>query len=193
MKYEEALQKLLEGNKRFAERHMSHPDQTIERQIKILQGQHPFAAILGCSDSRIPPEIIFDQGLGDLFIIRVAGNILDDIIIGSIEYAVEHLDVNLVMVMGHSNCGAIRATISGSEVSLNTGYIVKSLLPVVEKARELQGDIYENTTKLNIMETVEKLKTTPPVLDKVVEKGQVKIVGAYYNLETGLVELLKHV
>ncbi|MEQ8168212.1 MAG: carbonic anhydrase [Candidatus Eremiobacterota bacterium] len=193
MTSDEALQELLEGNKRFIERHMKHPDQTIERQIEIIQGQNPFAIILGCSDSRIPPEIIFDQGLGDLFVIRVAGNMLDDIIMGSIEYAVEHLNVTLVMVMGHSKCGAVKASISGSNFSPNIKFIVNSLMPSVAKAKELKGDIYENTTKLNILKAVDELTANPPILDKLVAKGQLKIVGAYYNLETGLVEILKHV
>lgn len=193
MTSDEALKKLIEGNIRFAERHMCHPDQTIERQNEIIQGQHPFAVILGCSDSRIPPEIIFDQGLGDLFVIRVAGNLIDDLITGSIEYAVEHLDVKLVMVMGHSNCGAVKATIAGGKASPNTGCIISSILPSVEKAREMEGDIYENTTRINIMSVVEKLRATPPVLDKLVEKGQVRITGSYYNLETGIVEILNHI
>ncbi|MEQ8189842.1 MAG: carbonic anhydrase [Candidatus Eremiobacterota bacterium] len=190
---DEALKKLITGNKRFAERNMQHPNQTEERQNEIISGQKPFAIILSCSDSRIPPEIVFDQGLGDLFVIRVAGNILDDIIKGSIEYAVDHLKVKLVMVMGHSNCGALKAAIAGDNVSINISHIINSLLPSVAKARELKGDIHENATKLNILRAVEKLMASPPVLDTLVEKGQIKIVGAYYDLETGLVEILKHV
>ncbi len=190
---DEALKKLITGNKRFAERNMQHPNQTEERQNEIISGQKPFAIILSCSDSRIPPEIVFDQGLGDLFVIRVAGNILDDIIKGSIEYAVDHLKVKLVMVLGHSNCGALKAAIAGGKVSMNISHIIDSLLPSVTKARELKGDIHENATKLNILRAVEKLMASPPVLDTLVEKGQVKIVGAYYDLETGLVEILKHV
>lgn len=193
MTSDEALKKLIAGNKRFAERNMSHPNQTRERQDEITKGQSPFAIILSCSDSRIPPEIIFDQGLGDLFIIRVAGNILDEIIKGSIEYAVEHLKVKLVMVLGHSNCGALRAAISGGNVTDNIRHIIDSLLPSITKARELKGDIHENATKLNILRAVEKLMVTPPVLDTLVEKGHLKIVGAYYNLESGLIEILKHV
>ena len=190
---DEALKKLITGNKRFAERNMQHPNQTEERQNEIIAGQKPFAIILSCSDSRIPPEIVFDQGLGDLFVIRVAGNILDDIIKGSIEYAVDHLKVKLVMVLGHSNCGALKAAISGGRVSMNISQIIDSLLPSVTKARELKGDIHENATKLNILRAVEQLMASPPVLDTLVKKGQLKIVGAYYNLETGLVEILKHV
>jgi len=190
---DEALKKLITGNKRFAEKNMQHPNQTEERQNEIIAGQKPFAIILSCSDSRIPPEIVFDQGLGDLFVIRVAGNILDDIIKGSIEYAVDHLKVKLVMVLGHSNCGALKAAISGGKVSMNISHIIDSLLPSVTKARELKGDIHENATKLNILRAVEKLMESPPVLDTLVEKGHLKIVGAYYNLETGLVEILKHV
>ena len=190
---DEALKKLIAGNKRFAERKMSHPNQTKERQVEITQKQSPFAVILSCSDSRIPPEIVFDQGLGDLFVIRVAGNLIDDLITGSIEYAVEHLNVKLVMVMGHSNCGALKAVISGGNVSVNIRHIVNSLLPSVKKARELKGDLHENATRINILRAVEKLMVTPPVLNKLSEKGHIKIVGSYYNLESGLVQILKHI
>ena len=114
---EQALQKLMEGNARYASGNTSHPDQSMERRYELVAGQHPFAVIVGCSDSRIAPELIFDQGLGDIFVIRAAGQVLDDVAIGSIEYAVEHLGVPLVVVLGHDSCGAVTATLEGGEVA----------------------------------------------------------------------------
>jgi len=104
------LRRLMEGNKRYVVSHLIHPDQSSERRFELKHGQHPFAIILGCSDSRVPPEVVFDQGLGDLYVVRVAGNVLDQMIVASIEYAVLHVGVSLVMVMGHSQCGAVAAT-----------------------------------------------------------------------------------
>jgi len=104
------LRKLMDGNKRYIASHLIHPDQSSERRFELKHGQHPFAIILGCSDSRVPPEVVFDQGLGDLYVVRVAGNVLDQMIVASIEYAVLHLNVSLVMVMGHTQCGAVATT-----------------------------------------------------------------------------------
>ena len=111
---DEALLKLKQGNNHFVHVHMKHPDETKHRREELVKGQHPFVAILSCSDSRVPSEIIFDQGLGDIFSIRNAGNVLDEHIIGSIEYAVYHLGIKLVVVMGHQECGAVNAAISDS-------------------------------------------------------------------------------
>src|SRR5690606_34992881 len=112
------LERLLDGNKRFEENHPIHPDQTLDRVRDLQQGQHPFAVIISCSDSRVPPELIFDQGLGDLFVIRNAGNIISDYELGSVEYAVEHLDTKLIVVLGHKQCGAIGAFIEHKNDSI---------------------------------------------------------------------------
>ena len=117
----EAIQKLKDGNKRFIKNQAQHPDESIERKKEMLKGQHPFVVILSCSDSRVPPELIFDQGLGDIFEIRNAGNVLNEHVIGSIEYAVMHCGVKLIVIMGHQDCGAIAATLSGIS---ETKYIV---------------------------------------------------------------------
>ncbi|HEY4484757.1 MAG TPA: carbonic anhydrase, partial [Nitrospiria bacterium] len=108
---DKALTMLMEGNARYVEGKMLHPNQAADRMGELAKGQHPFAVILGCADSRVPPEIVFDQGLGDLFVLRVAGNIADDAVIGSIEYAVEHLGTTLVFVLGHERCGAVSAAV----------------------------------------------------------------------------------
>ena len=135
-----ALARLLEGNARYVESRAARPDQTPERRAEVATVQHPFALVLGCADSRVPPEIVFDQGLGDLFVIRVAGNVLDDQVLASIEYGVEHLHIPLVIVLGHERCGAVVATIDAS-VRANVQHVVHDILEedVVEKLAEEHG------------------------------------------------------
>jgi len=189
MKFEEALQRLIEGNKRFVNSKPIHPNQTSSRCSEVLQGQEPFAVIVGCSDSRIPPEIIFDQGIGDLFIIRTAGNIVDDIAIGSIEYAVDHLAVQLVVVLGHGKCGAVTATVQGGEAHGCIPCILKNIAPAVEKAKKQSGELTDNAIRNNIDIVVEKLVSSKPILSKSINKGKLKIIGAYYDIERRAVEI----
>jgi len=190
MKIDENVQKLIEGNKRFAASKPIHPNQTTERRVEVSKGQKPFAVILGCSDSRIPPEIIFDQGLGDLFIIRVAGNIVDDIALGSIEYAVDHLGVQLVVVLGHGKCGAVSATVQGGEAHGHINCIVKAIAPAVEKAKKQSGDLIDNSIKANVELVVDQIVSSKPILSELVKEAKLKIAGAYYNIENGVVELI---
>jgi len=187
---DEALQKLMDGNKRYVVAQLTHPDQNKERIAEVVKGQHPFAIILGCSDSRVPPEIIFDQGIGDLFIIRVAGNITDDITIGSIEYAVEHLGVKLIVVLGHEKCGAVDATVKGGEAPGHIKFLIDAIKPAVEKAKAQSGDILDNAIRNNVEIVVNQLKSSTPILKEATEKG-LKIVGARYDLDEGKVEILK--
>lgn len=186
----DALQKLADGNKRFTGSKLIHPNQTGERRAEVSKGQKPFAVIVGCSDSRIPPEIIFDQGLGDLFVIRVAGNIADEIALGSIEYAVEHLGTQLVMVLGHGKCGAVTATAQGGEAHGHIGSIVKTIAPAVEKVRGKPGDLADNAIRANVGLVVDTIMTSKPILAKLAGEGKIKVVGAYYNIESGSVEML---
>jgi len=190
MKFEEAIQKLIEGNKRFINLKLIHPNQNSSRCAEVLQGQKPFAVIVGCSDSRIPPEIIFDQGIGDLFIIRTAGNIVDDIAIGSIEYAVDHLGVQLVVVMGHGKCGAVTATVQGGEARGCISCILNNITPAVEKAKKQSGDLINNAIRNNIDIVVKKLASSKPILSESIDKGKLKIIGAYYNIESRAVEIV---
>ena len=190
MKNDDAMLKLLEGNKRFVASKLVHPNQTAERRAEVANGQAPFAVIVGCSDSRIPPEIIFDQGLGDLFIIRVAGNIVDDVALGSIEYAVDHLGTDLVVVLGHGKCGAVSATVQGGEAHGHIADIVKVIAPAVEKAKSQSGDIIDNAIKANIELVVDKISSSKPILSNLVSSGKLKIIGAYYNIESGAVEIM---
>lgn len=185
-----AQKKLLEGNKRFVEGKMSHPDQAAARRTELAKSQHPFAVIVSCSDSRVPPEVLFDQGLGDLFVIRLAGNILNDAAIGSIEYAVEHLGAKYVMVLGHERCGAVDATVKGGEAPGHIGSLVKAIQPAVDKAKTQQGDLLDNAVKANVAMVVQQLKTSAPILEESVKKGSLAIVGARYDLDEGAVAIL---
>lgn len=187
----EAFQRLLDGNNRYINQKLNHPNQTIERRKDIVKGQKPFAIILSCSDSRVPPEIIFDQGLGDLFVIRVAGNVLDTTVIASAEYATEHLGVQLLVVLGHSKCGAVSAAVSDH---VHTGYVselLKAIDPAVMKAKRMDGDIIENATKANVEMVVAQLKTKSPIISRFVDTNKLEIIGAYYDLESGEVNIIK--
>ncbi len=188
---DQALRTLIDGNKRYASLKQKHPNQGLKRRAEVSKGQKPFAVIVGCSDSRIPPEILFDQGLGDIFVIRVAGNIVDDVALGSIEYAVDHLGATLVVVLGHSKCGAVTATVQGGEAHGHIGSIVKAIVPAVKKAKGKKGDLTDNAIRANVELVSKQVKTSTPILAKLVRAGKVKVVGAYYDIDSGLVEILK--
>jgi carbonic anhydrase len=187
---EEVLQKLLDGNQRYAASKRVHPNQTGERRRRLVAGQNPLATILGCSDSRVPPEIIFDQGLGDLFVLRVAGNVLNDMILGSIEYAVDHLRTPLVIVLGHSNCGAIEATIANDDLEGHLVSLATAIQPSVYDTRGKPGNVIDNTAKANARRVADKIKRSEPVLARTVRAGKVSVVTAFYKLDTGVVEIL---
>src|SRR3954449_3735222 len=125
----DALARLMHGNRRYARHKEQHPDESLARRKELIGGQHPFAVILGCADSRVPPELLFDQGLGDLFVIRVAGNIVDDVVLGSIEYAFEHLDTKLIMVLAHEKCGAVSVAVQGGSAPGHLTTLVQAIQP----------------------------------------------------------------
>jgi carbonic anhydrase len=185
-----ALTRLMEGNKRFADRKAQHPDQSVARLREIEPAQHPFAVVLSCSDSRVSPEVVFDQGLGDLFVIRVAGNVTDDAVVGSVEYAVEHLKTPLVVVLGHQGCGAVQAAVSASQEANHTHSFVDAIKPLVEEAKSQPGDAVDNCVRLNVTHVVKQLQASQPVLAELTQKSKLRIVGAYYSLHTGAVTLL---
>lgn len=187
---EKALKKLLQGNEHYVKEKLEHPHQTIEWMKNLTEEQHPFAIIIGCSDSRVPPEIIFDQGIGDLFIVRLAGNVVDDQVLGSIEYAVDHLDVPLIMVVGHEKCGAIEAAVNGKETPGHIDSLIKLLRPAVEQAKGLPGDMVENVARLNVKLTVDALSKSNPILAEKLKEDKLLIVGSYYHLDTGIIEIL---
>jgi carbonic anhydrase len=180
----------MSGNSRFASDRMRHPDQSLLRRKEIAHKQEPFAIILTCADSRVAPEIYFDQGLGDLFIIRNAGNVLNDHVIGSMEYAVEHLKVPLIMVVGHERCGAVAAAVAGGHAPGHIGSIVESITPAVNASHEQAGDHVNNAVITHAQMTAAALRGCGPILAEAVKAGQVKVVAARFDLDSGRVELL---
>lgn len=186
----QALKKLTDGNNRYVRGKAIHPHHNRNRLREIAPSQHPFAVVLGCADSRVSPEILFDRGLGDLFDIRVAGNILDDAILGSIEYAVAELGVPLIVVLGHERCGAVKAALEGKPVPGHIGNLVAAINPAVAKVKGQAGDPWENAVRANVKMVAEKLKNSPPILAGLVKAGKVKIVGARYDLDDGKVAII---
>jgi len=190
----EVLLRLMNGNKLYVAGKPRHPRLTLERRVEVANDQKPFAAILGCSDSRVPPEILFDQGLGDLFVIRVAGNVVDDAVQGSIEYAVEELAVPLVMVLGHERCGAVKAAVEvvekGGQLPGQIETIINAIKPAVEKAKGKPGNLLDNAINANVLMVVDKLKVSKPIIAKFVEEGKLKVVGANYGLKSGIVRII---
>lgn len=185
------IDKLKTGNEKFVNGHASHPHETINRIHDLKEGQHPFAVIVSCSDSRIPPELIFDQGLGDIFSIRTAGNVIGDYELGSIEYAIEHLHCKLIVVMGHENCGAIQAYANyGSEKKEDHIQILVNYIAAEEEEKNVPYNFRSNIdtlVKANIVHGMNLLKTSVPVLKTLFEKKEIDIVGAYYDLDSGKV------
>lgn len=192
----DALQMLQVGNARYVCGKSDHPNQDAARRAETFAGgQHPFATVLTCSDSRVPVELIFDQGIGDVFTIRVAGNVTDKHETGSIEYAVGHLGVPLVVVLGHRSCGAVSATCSHAEVHDNIASIVQSIKPAVDRVQkrqpELKGDALVNEAiKENVYQTISTMLSTSHTLNEAVKAGKVKIVGAVYDTEQATVSWL---
>lgn len=191
---DEALHKLVDGNTRFVEGKQANKDIGDKRRTELTKGQQPFAVILSCSDSRVPPEHIFDQGLGDIFVVRVAGNVAGSIELGSVEYAVEHLGSPLILVLGHQMCGAVKATVAGGKPEGNIGSIVKKIKPAVKKAKAqvkdkdkvLDAAILENTKNM-----AAGLTKKSAIIKHLVEEKKVKIAAGVYNLTTGKVELVE--
>ncbi len=184
-----ALALLLEGNARYAVHKETHPDSSLERRHELIQGQHPYAIIVGCADSRVPPELIFDAGLGDLFVIREAGNVLDNIVLGSVEYAVEHLGVKLVMVLGHESCGAVTAAVNHTKEAHITA-IVKAIQPAVAASKDQPGDAVHNCVLANARHVAKQIHDSKPILAKAIASGGVKVVSAVYEIDGGKVKVL---
>ncbi|MFC0506312.1 carbonic anhydrase [Micromonospora costi] len=190
----QALRRLLQGNHRFVTGHSRHPHQSLDDLHDLAAGQHPFAVTVGCADSRVAPELLFDQGLGDLFDNRVAGNIVDDLLLGSVEFAVEEFGSPLIVVLGHERCGAITATIeairSGGTAPGHIGTIVDSLRPVVEPVLDQPGDAVENAVRANVRAQVRSLLHRSPIIAEKVHEGALAVVGARYDLDNGRVSLV---
>lgn len=184
----EALQRLVDGNQRFLNDELTHPDRTEDRRLATSSAQTPFAVILGCADSRIPPEIVFDQGIGDLFVVRVAGNVLGPLELDSIEYSVLVNGSSLVVVLGHENCGAVKAVLEKQTKDIES--VAELIEPCIRNSNGQNGDRLASAIKSNVQCVVGQLKRSP-VLKRYIEQGNLDVVGGYYNLKTGKVDLLK--
>jgi carbonic anhydrase len=187
----EAISKLKDGNGRYTSGNLQHPGQTTERRAELAKTQHPFATIVSCSDSRVPPEIVFDQGLGDLFIVRVAGNVINDEGLGSIEYSVDHLGTRLILVLGHQSCGAVKAARETIAAKGTAPGHIESLVTAIKPAVEATAkDDLDATIKANVTHVVQALRSSTPILKAKVEAGDVQVIGGYYSLDTGAVTFL---
>jgi carbonic anhydrase len=191
------LEKLLQGNQRFVNGKLLHPRRMPQDFAALAAGQAPLAVIVGCADSRVAPELVFDQGIGDLFVVRIAGNIVSGAgptVKGSIEYAVAELGSRLIMVLGHSGCGACKAAIEHIEANDALpgaiGELINPIRPIVRMVAGQPGDKLTNVIKANVKEGVKRLKSLDPILSKLVNSGELKVVGGIYQLSTGKVELV---
>jgi carbonic anhydrase len=187
-----ALQKLKGGNRRFTESRSIHPRQNPALTKKLASGQSPFATIVGCSDSRVSAEILFDQGFGDLFVVRTAGQVMAEASYGTLEYSYLALKTKLIVVLGHTNCGAVEAAIKRPENP--PGHIVSlinAIKPAAVAAKKMPGNVLDNAIRINVINQVNQLRQLEPVLSKNYEEGKLLIVGAIYDLGTGQVTFLK--
>lgn len=196
IKADEALRVLKTGNERFASGKSEHPHEGQDLRAALEQAQHPFAVVLGCSDSRVPPELVFDQGFGDLFIVRVAGNVAETDVVASIEYAVDHLQTQLVVVMGHTNCGAVSAAVDHLNSADGEAAEVVSLLYDIEPAVAdvpkglSREETIAKVVRKNVELSVRRL-TRVPDIRRNIKAGTIKIVGAVYDMHSGKVEFLE--
>ncbi|MGW6276317.1 carbonic anhydrase [Kribbella sp. NPDC055071] len=190
----QALTRLKAGNERFVADQAGTLDEGIARRVVVSKGQHPFATVLGCVDSRVPIELVFDQGLGDLVVVRSAGQALDHSVIGSLEFGVAELHTPLLMVLGHQRCGALDATIKALDADRRTseggeiGYLVDTLAPAVRQVTGKPGDRLTNAVHANVDLVLAKLRQSP-VIAPLEKSGKLKLIGAYYELDTGKVIL----
>lgn len=180
----QALKLLLDGNQRFVQYKRQYPHQSLAHLQLVAKAQYPFAAILGCADSRVPAEIIFDQGLGDLFVVRVAGNVVSDMTIGSLEYATAVLGTQLIVVLGHTKCGAVAAAIKNETLPGKIGYVVEAIEPAFTNLTSTDAVI------ANVQYQAKKLQQNSTILANLLQTGKLIIVGACYDIDTGKVNLI---
>ena len=184
------LQRLVEGNKRFVtSTSVCHSDWTAKRAA-LAEGQRPFAVVVSCSDSRVPPEIVFDQSLGDIFVVRLAGNIVDDFALGSIEYGVQNLGASIILVLGHANCGAVSAALKNLKFDDHIQAVVDAIHPAIKDIKGTSSDDLEKAIKANAKYVVAQLKNAKPAISRLVSQEKIKIVAGYYRLDTGAVDIL---
>lgn len=186
------LEELLAGNQRFVTGQSLHPHQSHARILETETAQHPRAVVVACSDSRVSPEILFDAGIGDLFVIRTAGNLLDDIELGSIEYAVEHLRTPLVVVLGHTECGAVKAFVEGGEAPGHIRNLVESIAhePEEQAAIRQSGKNLGNCIEANILHGVQQIRQDEPVLSNGINQQKLQVIPMIYDVHTGIATVL---
>jgi len=190
--WERSLAELREGNERFAAGRSLRPRQDERRRREVLdKGQYPFAAIVACSDSRVPPEIVFDQGLGDLFVVRTAGNLIDEVGLASLEYAATHLHVPLIVVMGHSRCGAVTAAVEGAETGGHPSAIHRALAPAVAAVKGRTEGLVDAAARESVKASVAMLAGAGGALKDPVDRGKLLVIGAFYDLESGAVAFMR--
>jgi len=183
---EKAISALHAGNDRYAQDHLATKHYPAERHL-LVSGQQPYAIVLSCSDSRVAPEILFDESLGKLFVVRVAGNVIDPVVLGSIEYAAEHLHTHLLIVLGHEGCGAVKATLEGGTPPPNIAELTKRIAPAVEKTK---GKGMDAAVAENVRLQMANALSQSPLLSDLAAKGEIRIVGGVYRLESGAVQWL---
>lgn len=187
---DQALQMLMDGNERFVKgKPINSTNRDIKRVRVVSQNQYPFASILSCADSRVPAEIIFDQGFGDLFMCRVAGNIATPEEMGSLEFGTSVLGSKVLMVMGHKRCGAVTAAIKGGEFPGQIGSLIEAIQPALKNASISKSDQLEEGVKANVLYQVQTVKKSP-VVSQLIQDNKLKVVGSYYDLDTGMITIL---
>jgi carbonic anhydrase len=186
----EALAALMEGNERYIDGSINERDLSHDKLEELAKGQHPFAIVLACSDSRVSPELVFDQSLGDIFVVRVAGNIVDKAAMGSIEYAAEHLHAPLIFVMGHEKCGAVTAATDDKGAPGNIQFLINEIRPAVKKAKGLGGDLVAKSIDENVRNVIETMPARSQILTELIKENKLKLAGGTYSLSNGKVKIL---
>jgi carbonic anhydrase len=190
----QALKLLIDGNRRWVTGKVTHPHQSVERRVALRKVQHPFATVFSCIDSRVPPELVFDRGIGDLAVIRTGAQVLDEgVVFGSIEFTPDHLDTPLILVMGHQRCGAVNAAIqtiqSGGTAPGHIQAIVDALRPAYNVAIKQSGDLLDNMIRAQTKLTVGRIRHDP-LIEEFIHRGELIVVGAYYSLNSGAVSII---
>lgn len=185
----QALQELIEGNRRFVQDKRLNPHQSLLRLAEIATAQHPFASILSCADSRVPAEMIFDAGLGDLFVVRIAGNVVSPRVMGSLEYSTKILGSGLIVILGHERCGAVTAAVEGTLLDGEIGTFVEDIKPALARVKNVKGDRIDNAVIANVQYQLELLNKSK-LLTQLVNEGKLQIVGGRYDLDTGEVTII---
>ncbi len=186
---QEALAELLAGNERFAADRIRAPHRDPGRRVRLRREQRPFAAVSGCADSRVPPELLFDRGLGDLFVVRVAGHCLDRAVLASLQFAAVQLEVPLVLVLAHSGCGAVRAALEGGEAPGELGRLIEAIEPAIERARGREGPLLDNAIRAHARGAARRLRADGLLAPRIAA-GSLAVETGFYDLETGRVEII---